>query len=474
MSINYDLILERNKIKEDIKNKLTFFEENKSDITIKRGFFIYGSSGIGKTTFVRNILNELNYDVIYYDSGSIRNKTVLSTIAKNNMSDKNVFSMFMKKPKKLVFVMDEIDSMTVGDKGGISYLIKLIRPKKNKKQKDEAITMSPVICIGNYHMNKKMKELVSVCNSYELKKPSVTHIENILHEQLDSYSYCYIPNIIEYIDGDLYKLETFIQMYNKNSDLVLENINSKILVSKKNNNFSKDITKHLCKYYHSIQDHNVNINETDRTTVSYLYHENLPDILDVNLSKNNYINLYYDILNNISISDYIDRITFQNQIWVLNEISSLIKIVSNNHIIYNFFKSEEDNKNNKNNEINENKLIKTNKSTKTTKKEIKNKNKYTLKKQERISYKCNISNVRFTKILTKYSTEYNNLLFLNSLCFKLNLDRKDLYNYLLYLRKEKTIQDIQELLEDYDIQKLDIQRIYTYIDKYTFLNESPE
>ncbi len=36
--------------------------------------------------------------------------------------------------------MDEIDGMNSGDKGGINTLIKLIRPKKTKKQKKEEIT----------------------------------------------------------------------------------------------------------------------------------------------------------------------------------------------------------------------------------------------------------------------------------------------------------------------------------------------
>ena len=42
-----------------------------------------------------------------------------------------------KKEKKIAIVMDEIDGMNSGDKGGINALIKLIRQKKTKKQKLE-------------------------------------------------------------------------------------------------------------------------------------------------------------------------------------------------------------------------------------------------------------------------------------------------------------------------------------------------
>jgi Cdc6-like AAA superfamily ATPase len=50
------------------------------------------------------------------------------------MSDKNIMSLFNKKIRKIAIVMDEIDGMNNGDKGGINTLIKLIRPKKTKKQ----------------------------------------------------------------------------------------------------------------------------------------------------------------------------------------------------------------------------------------------------------------------------------------------------------------------------------------------------
>ena len=53
--------------------------------------------------------------------------------------------------------------MNNGDKGGINTLIKLIRPKKTKKQKLEDYTLCPIICIGSYHIDKKIRELMKVC-----------------------------------------------------------------------------------------------------------------------------------------------------------------------------------------------------------------------------------------------------------------------------------------------------------------------
>jgi len=133
--LNINNLLEREDYVKKIKDILYTFETNKNDPLVKKGIYIYGNPGSGKTAFVVNILKDLDYDVIKYDTGDIRNKAIIETITKNNMSDKNIMSMFHKKIKKIAIIMDEIDGMNNGDKGGINSLIKLIRPKKNKETK---------------------------------------------------------------------------------------------------------------------------------------------------------------------------------------------------------------------------------------------------------------------------------------------------------------------------------------------------
>ena len=73
---------------------------DKDNHLAKKGIYIYGNTGIGKTTFVVNLLIKLGYDVIKYDAGDIRNKPVIDNITKQNMSDKNIMSLFKKNEKK--------------------------------------------------------------------------------------------------------------------------------------------------------------------------------------------------------------------------------------------------------------------------------------------------------------------------------------------------------------------------------------
>ena len=76
--------------------------------------------------------------------------------------------------------------------------------------------------------------------------------------------------------------------------------------------------------------------------------------------------------------------------------------------------------------------------------------------------------IRFTKVLTKYSTEYNYVTFIQILCNKLSLDKDDLFSYFLYLRNIYTVDEIYNIFlnENQDISKLDIARLYRYLDKY--------
>lgn len=85
----------------------------------------------------------------------------------------------------------------------------------------------------------------------------------------------------------------------------------------------------------------------------------------------------------------------------------------------------------------------------------------------------NPSEVRFTKVLTKYSTEYNNQQFVYSVCQDLDMDKKDLIAFFQELRfffgddfqnNVDLMTHVCRLFENNDIGKLDIKRMYRYLD----------
>jgi len=426
---NYMNIFTRNDIYNKVKNILINFDENSKDINFKKGIYIYGSPGCGKTTFVMKVLNELNYDIIKYDSGDTRNKSLFETITSNNMSNRNFLQQLNNKKnntkivKKIAIVMDETEGMNSGDKGGITSLIKLIRQKKTKKQKMENITLNPIICIGNYFQDKKMKELMKVCHVFEIKKPTDEEISAMV---------CIPPNLKEkvmsYIQGDLRKMEFVKKILNKNPDMLNENLLNNILHMKSFNEDAKKTTRILLSSPNHIDNHNTFLNDTDRTTVALLWHENIIDAIENHPTEKSHL-FYLKVLENMCFADYIDRITFQNQIWQFNEMSSLIKTFYNNKIYHECFSEEK---------------------------------------------KFQPTEIRFTKVLTKYSTEYNNLQFIYTMCQELDCDKKDLLSFFqeirLFFNKDlqnntESMSIIEKMFENYNITKLDIKRIYRYLDK---------
>ena len=166
------------------------------------------------------------------------------------------------------------------------------------------------------------------------------------------------------------------------------------------------------------------MNETDRTIVGLLWHENIIDVLN-KMKKEESIPFYCQLLENMCFADYIDRITFQKQIWQFNEMSSLIKTFKNSKIYHDAFEN-----------------------------------------LPKIKQHFAPTEVRFTKVLTKYSTEYNNSIFVQSLCNQLGMDKKDMIAFFMSIKDKEH----ESLFENYEISKLDINRIYRYIEKYTTEN----
>ena len=458
----YNQILQREPIAKEIIDILQSFDEKCRNITFKKGIYIYGSPGCGKTQFICNLLESLHYDVIKYDAGDVRNKALIDTITCNNVSNRNVLSMMNRIQKPIAIVMDEIDEMNNGDKRGITSLIKLIRQKKTKKQKMEQVTLNPIICIGNYYVDKKMKELKKVCNVFELKTPTHSQMSSILDLITAKVSVTILPEIketiLKFVQGDMRKL-IFIEniLHTRPQFLEDHSILKNIFQIKTYNDDAKKITHRLLNEYVPLDQHNQILNETDRTIISLLYHENIIDPLwsedrrcstlrsedrrcstlrseDRRCSTlrsedvTECIHFYNQFLDNLCFADYIDRVTFQNQIWIFNEMSSMIKTFYNNwlyhhqisHTVANYQPSE----------------------------------------------------VRFTKVLTKYSTEYNNQLFLYNMCQELDMDKKDVVAFFQELRillggsSSVVVYDhLDDLFQSTDITRLDIKRMYRFLDK---------
>ena len=414
---NLDLnkILNRSEIEKSIEKIIANFSINNNT---KKGIYIYGDNGIGKTKFIYNLLKKNNYDILYFDNSIIRNKNLIETICSNNLSNKNIYSMLCNDDKKIVIVIDDIDNMNCGDKNGILSLIKLIREKKTKKQKTENVTNNPVICINNRSGDKKTLELMKVCNVFELKSPTNDQNKEIIDKLFPNiFKYSskenkiIEANVLKFLDNNLLSFDK-LKFYYDNDFIYKKFYNNINKCNYENNNLNiKLITQKLLCSRLCFSDTNI-ILESDRTITSLLFHENIINVLTIND-----LDIYLEILDNFIFSDYIDRIIFQKQIWQLTDYNYIIKIFYNNFI------------------LNKNNLLKN----------------------------INISNIIFTKVLTKYSSEYNNYMFIYNLSQYFLLDKKDIFVIFLNLSQNNNYSDLFNNYKFLNITKLEIIRITKFI-----------
>jgi len=423
-------ILNRDIITEEIIKMLKAFDDKKATLQ-KKGIYIYGPPGSGKTEFVKTLLKQLNYDIILYNAGDIRNKTLFQQLDSNHISNRNVLDLMNRKIKKIAIVMDEIDGMNNGDKGGIDALIKLVRQKKTKKQKLENTTMNPIFCIGNHEQDKKIRELMKACFIFELRSPNRTQMTQLLKTSFPEINEKMECHMLDYIQGDLRKLKFLCELGRKKPSLLNSYTLQSIFQIKLGNEDAKKITWKLLQKNIPLKDHTIFMNETDRTTVSLLWHENIASCLSP-LHPTVSFPFYNRLLDNICFADYISRITFQSQIWQFNEMGSLVKTFYNNKLYH---------------------------------------EQYPL-----IKHSIKLEEIEFTKVLTKYSTEYNNQLFLLNIGQKLNMDKKDCNNLFQELRivlgetfynDNEKMYLIRDWIERSDLDLLDIKRMYRFLDKNT-------
>lgn len=115
-----------------------------------------GDAGLGKTTTARLIAAEYGYSIVQYNASDARNKksVELISVGKNNMS------LMGNRTEKTLIIMDEVDGMSSGDRGGITAIIDMIKKTK-----------VPIICICNDRQAQKIKSLAGHCHDIKFHKP---------------------------------------------------------------------------------------------------------------------------------------------------------------------------------------------------------------------------------------------------------------------------------------------------------------
>ncbi|KAI8911656.1 replication factor RFC1 C terminal domain-containing protein [Gorgonomyces haynaldii] len=190
-----------------------------------------GPPGIGKTTAAHLVGNIEGFEVIEFNASDTRNKKSLEMFVKEATTSTSISQMMAKKKSKKIIVMDEVDGMSAGDRGGSTELLNLIKKTK-----------VPIICICNDRSSPKMKTLGNHCLDLKFRKPSAQQAEERLGMICRQEGLQLSPNVISQLiastGGDVRQILNLLSTYRiKNTSLTFDQ--SKQLAKQSQKNIAK-------------------------------------------------------------------------------------------------------------------------------------------------------------------------------------------------------------------------------------------
>ncbi|KAI1083957.1 replication factor RFC1 C terminal domain-containing protein [Whalleya microplaca] len=139
-----------------------------------RAIIVSGPPGIGKTTAAHLAAKLEGYDVLESNASDSRSKKLVEAGVSEVMNNTSLNGYFAgdgkkvdKEKKNIVLVMDEVDGMSAGDRGGVGALAKFCKK-----------TEVPLILICNERKLPKMKPFDFVTFDIKFQRPQIDQIRS--------------------------------------------------------------------------------------------------------------------------------------------------------------------------------------------------------------------------------------------------------------------------------------------------------
>jgi hypothetical protein len=157
--------------------------------------FLYGPPGIGKTTLAHAALEAAGYRVVEWNASQHRHKAAVEESLIPLLNSRNVADFFRPEgPRNLGLVLDEIDGMSVGDKGGLVELLRILK---------EYTGDNAIICISNEWMEKKFQPFLKLCQAFQVTEPSEADIHKLITMQFTEINATISKDVLTKLTKDL-------------------------------------------------------------------------------------------------------------------------------------------------------------------------------------------------------------------------------------------------------------------------------
>ncbi len=310
--------------------------------------FLYGPPGIGKTTLAHAALEAAGYRVVEWNASQHRHKAAVEESLVPLLNSRNVADFFRPEgPRNLGLVLDEIDGMSVGDKGGLVELQRILK---------EYTGNNAIICISNEWMEKKFQPFSKICQAFQVTKPSEEDIFKLIQREFAAINASPPLPVLQQLTRDLLSIHSgdirkILQSVREvRTDIAAGNLTALQVRA--------TIETGLVDA-HALGTNRIHRSETIKTAVGQLLRGELDILAEVPLNNND-LNLaglhlheslptwikkyegnttagyekYIRAFQNIVASDRLDYYTFFFQHWTLFSLTYQAKLQAVNHELF--------------------------------------------------------------------------------------------------------------------------------------------
>eukprot|EP00892_Ulva_mutabilis_P010717 jgi/Ulvmu1/8017/UM004_0254.1 len=181
----------------------------------KKAILICGPPGIGKTTAAHIISQKCGFEIVEVNASDTRNKSdaklkdgingKLSNRIKELVNNTSLYTPGAQK-RRQVLVMDEVDGMSGGDRGGVTDLIASIKVSK-----------MPIVCVCNDKYKQSMRTLRNHCIEVDWRKPTKQQVagrlQAIARAEGLAINTAVIDALVESSQGDIRMMLGQLQMH---------------------------------------------------------------------------------------------------------------------------------------------------------------------------------------------------------------------------------------------------------------------